>query len=262
MLRFAGADPEQVVLRGFDTDHNIALPAYDWASTREWFLQQRRIPAEQRKKITLRAPNLRYASSGWLHMGEPIDYAQVPEIQASWDRLELNDEQLLAQGFSAGSQPFVMTIRARNVELFALILYPWMPYALMASACNCHKPERRLPVMRRVTPMALGALLQQTPMYRNWLATRTWSNRRSKAGLWDFWTQPVYGVWDDSVEQSDERQSQLGMAAAQAVTWWDRHSGDTTMAYGRLSSLTEEQRSSQNILLVTADVRTCSLLRE
>ena len=120
MLKFAGAKPEMISLRGFDTDHNIALPKYDWATTREWMLQQRRIPAEERTQIILRPPTLRYARSGWLSLGKPSNYALVPEVNASWQRLELSDEELQVQGFSVGSQPMVMQVQTANTEAFAL----------------------------------------------------------------------------------------------------------------------------------------------
>jgi hypothetical protein len=69
-----------VVERGFDSGHNLTLPDYDWASTREWFLQHRKELWPRR--IHFRAANLRHNRFAWVRVDALHDPAGVGEVEA------------------------------------------------------------------------------------------------------------------------------------------------------------------------------------
>lgn len=70
----------RVVERGFDLGHNLTLPDYDWASTREWFLQHQKDRWPLR--LHFRVANLRHNRYAWIRVDALHDYTGVGEVRA------------------------------------------------------------------------------------------------------------------------------------------------------------------------------------
>ncbi len=69
-----------IVERGFDMGHNLTLPDYDWASTREWFLKHEK--NFWPRFLRFRVGNLRHNRFSWIRIDAMHDPSGVAEVEA------------------------------------------------------------------------------------------------------------------------------------------------------------------------------------
>lgn len=206
--------------RGFDTDHNISLPAYDWASTRAWFLQHSR--STPRDTIFLRVANLRFNRSGWIAVQALHDYSRIGQVVAKFD-----------------AKSNLITIATDNVALLKLDEPPTNASAMAINGAPPVPIERLL----RLTP---AGQIDTTPPP----ATQpTVIKRPHQSGpIWDVFSEPVVYVWGTG---GDEATTARLRASAQASAQWDLAFGDPSLPCCSDAQVTAKQRESANLVLFT-----------
>ncbi|MFW6061787.1 MAG: hypothetical protein ACOC93_03160, partial [Planctomycetota bacterium] len=72
---------------GFDRDHNISFPHYNWSDTREWMLTHRLEPNEP-NEVHFRTGTLRYGQFRWVELEQMDDHGKLADVRARYDRAE------------------------------------------------------------------------------------------------------------------------------------------------------------------------------
>jgi predicted esterase len=203
------------LMRGFDADHNITLPQYDWASTRKWFLQQRKTDA--RRAITLRAVNLRYARAGPVQVEELHDYARIGELRLAFNAADKTIE-----------------LAAANIARLTVDL-PFVPDPAVAGG-------------QRVTLLVSpDGAFEYAPWPYPGEDPRLKHPGRS-GPIWDIWCEPVTYVYDTA--GADEVVARLKQSAEQSAAW-DIAWGDPRLPVKPDTGLTGADKQSRNIVFFT-----------
>jgi hypothetical protein len=217
--------------RGFDTDHNISIPAYDWATTRQWFLQHSRNNAPD--TIFLRVANLRFNRGGWIAVNALHDYSRIGQVVAKFD-----------------SKSNLVTITTDNVALLKLDQHPTDATAMSINGAAPVPIERLL----RLTPD--GKIDAAPPPATQPVATK----RPNQSGpIWDVFSEPVVYVWGTG---GDEATTARLRESAQASARWDLAFGDPSLPCCSDAQVTARQRESANLVLFTTPGGRASKLAE
>jgi len=226
--RYAG----QVEALGFDTDHNITVPAYHWSNTREWFLKHRR--ELNPTNFTARTASLRFNQFYW---------ATVDQFQTQWQLAEL----------AVQTTNDLATIETRNIT--QLRLQPPPPLRVITL------DQQRFDLGSNNT--AAATFLRGTNgLWQVAAPGAPPAHRGKRHGLsgpiWDAnhgRCLAVYGTGGSAPETELLRQM-AGAVARLDATW-----GEPSWPVVADSAVAEQDRQNCNLLLV-GDARTNRLLRD
>jgi predicted esterase len=159
-----------VVARGFDSGHDITMPKYNWATTREWLLKQHKdsTPAT----ITFRPVNLRHARSAWIEVEALREYHRPAEVTAS-----IRTDGKLA-------------VTATNI---ARLRYHPPPAGHPLSATMPSNPMQII-----VSPTGSVSFTNNVPP-----DPKPSKHPRQSGPIWDIWSEPFIYVVDSAVPAAD-----------------------------------------------------------
>lgn len=202
-----------VVERGFDSGHNLTLPDYDWASTREWFLKQTK--ERHPRRLTFRVDNLRHNRFAWLRVDALHDYSDVGHVEA---RL--------------GSKGDIR-VNTRNIAQMT-----YLPPESDPSETHGFPDAGRVwffdPDGNETRPPDVsGPSLRKHP--------------GQSGPMWNFYSDPVLIVYDDS---GDEKQDQRLEFMANRISRTDA-TPDARFPVKAAADVSERERGSLNLLFVT-----------
>ena len=205
----------RVVERGFDLGHNLTLPEYDWASTREWFLGQRK----QRwpRQLQFRVANLRHNRFAWIRVDALHDYTGVGEVKA---RI-LPDKTL--------------QVETRNVARLTYLPPPMM-----------HEIAESFPGGLRVFHFDRENRPVETPPE---VADGPRKHPGQSGPLWNFYSDPILIVWDDSSADEDLRARLQGWATQAARS--GATPGPVDFPIKAASEVTPREQRERNLYFIT-----------
>ncbi|MCH8511105.1 MAG: hypothetical protein LAT83_05575 [Kiritimatiellae bacterium] len=205
----------RVVERGFDLGHNLTLPDYDWASTREWFLNHRK--ERWPRQLQFRVANLRHNRFAWIRVDALHDYTGVGEVKA----------RILADN--------TLALETRNVARLTYLPPPMM-----------HEIAETFPDGMRVFHFDR----ENRPLETSPDAMEGPQKHPGQSGpLWNFFSDPILIVWDDSDEDENTR-SRLQMWAANASRS-GATPGPVNFPVKAASEVTPEDRRERNLYFIT-----------
>lgn len=227
-IREAGG---MVVERGFNTTHNISLPDYDWASTREWLLKHKLEP----KPLTVkhRVTNLRFNTNRWVTVHELQEYAVVGSVEGNYN-----------------PETKALTVKALNIAA-ATFAPPGPIESIIANGQVVELTTPRVSATLLFTNTRAG---QRIGLLDKPLVADNAAKRPGISGpMWDVFSEPftfVYGGSDDAAARERLKKS------AEFAADWDMAFGGDKFASVAFESLTESQKRSRNLIafLTPADV--------
>jgi predicted esterase len=222
------------VERGFDADHDISLPAYDWATTRQWFLKHRRNGDPD--AVVHRVSNLRFGKSAWVTLTELHDYALLGEVVARYDAKQAS-----------------LNVQTQNVR--ALWLSPPGPLATM-TVNNMPAPVDG----HGTFGVELSVDGQGTRLARESQPAGSGPSKRPglSGPMWDVFSEPVvyvYGSGADAATTDRLRKS------AELSAEWDMAFGEDLLPVVRDDQVTQEQKRRCNLILFCSDRAPSNRLR-
>lgn len=215
-----------VTPRGFDTGHDISMPRYDWATTRQWFLNQRKDSTPS--TITFRPVNLRHGRSAWIEVEALRDYHRPAEVRAS-----IRDDGQL-------------DIAATNV---ARLRY--------------HPPPANHPLAAKMPVDPMRILIDPTGSvtFTNNVPPdpKPSKHPRQSGPIWDIWSEPFIYVVDSAVPGADYKRL---AASAQLSARSDIMVAPHRYPLKNDRDLTEADKSGRNIIWFTTRSSTNARKRE
>lgn len=201
----------RVIERGFDLGHNLTLPEYDWATTREWFLRHRKDPLP--RSLHFRVANLRHNRHAWLRIDALHDYSSVGEVQA----------RFLPNG--------TLNLTTRNVARLS-----YLPPLLLLAGAEAFPAEAQT---FHFTPDGSPA---DPPPARGGPV----KHPGQSGPLWNIYSDPILHVYDDSLPDDLRRRvEQWARSSARS----DAAPGPFSFPVRALSEVTEADRAAYNLLL-------------
>jgi|GEM_PF-1745398 len=212
-----------VVERGFNTTHNISLPDYDWASTREWLLKHKL----DSKPLTVkhRLTNLRFNTNRWVTVHELQEYAAVGSVEANYN-------------------PNTKTLTVKALNIAAATFTPPGPVEnITANGQVVELAQGRASATLRFSNTRAG---QRIGLLEKPLVADNAVKRPGLSGpMWDVFSEPfvfVYGGGDDAATRLRLKKS------AEMAADWDMSFGSDKFTPVAFESLTDAQKNTRNLI--------------
>ena len=224
----------RIEVLGFDADHNISTPVYDWADTRAWLLKHRR--TENPHVVTARTASLRFNRFHWVTIDAMGVQWQMADVEARYD-----------------PKSHTLTVTTENVS--RLTLEP--PGVVKA-----------LSVDGQAAPLPKGKRAERFALERG--AKGTWAladadaapqrgvKRHGQSGpVWDVCHGRCLAVYGTGGTQEETAHLEK---MARHIARLDAAWGEASWPVLADTEVTDEQKATCNLLLV-GDARTNALLR-
>jgi len=236
-IRLAGGSTQML---GFDADHNISWPAYDWARTREWFLQHKRNPDPD--LIVQRVSNLRYGKNASVEIRGLHDYSQIGEFRIGKRRPPNSDE------------PDFGTIASRNVSevWLATDRFHLENHDLVGLPQPTGHPAAKDGILRLLVSPS-GKVTQAEFLPRATAESRVDKSQKypGRSGpIWDVFRGPVLYVVDKAATGT---LAGILKESAGRSRIWDINFGSDKLPMKTAGDVTEEDLKTRNIILFTAN---------
>lgn len=214
---------------GFDRDHHISMPHYNWSDTREWFLKHRR--ARDPEVVTARTASLRYHRFYWVTIQAMRLQWQMAEVQArlKGDALEVATQNVARLVLEPPRRPERLTIDGQTLDL----------------------PEEA-PERFDMARDEAGAWRMTEP----WMPERRVKRHGQSGPIWDVTNGRCLAVYGTGgTEEETARLEGIARGIARLDAAW----GDPSWPVLADADVTEAQRRTCNLMLV-GDARTNALL--
>lgn len=216
-----------VRVREFATGHNISMPDYDWASTREWMLTHRKNPEPH--EVFHRVSNLRYGRNAWVHVRALTDYAGIGEVQATYE-----------------PDTRTLQLALRNVTLVSLHLPG--PVEQVVFGGKTMAPKLAAGEVLHVF-IKDGQAQFSTGAVDFDRALASFKRAGVSGPMWDVFSERVVYVYDTSMgEAVTERLKTSAKRSAE----WDVAFGDPSLPVLADTELTDDLRRNANVIYFTA----------